>query len=156
MSMALAIAAAMAVRNPFWPIGYEGAKEEISPEPRVVVKQLSSATDDTATAAEAASAAEEAAAAATASNALQPRHWAEARKALRITGTTTVTAEDGSKRHGVLINGLSYGDGDLISVNHGGRRFTWRVQGLTEGSTLRLQRVRAREIEEEDHSKGDK
>ena len=82
------------------------------------------------------------------------RSWAEARKTLRISGTTTVTDAKGRKRHSVIINGLTYGDGDLISVNHEGHRFTWRVQGLTEGATLRLIRIRARDVD--DDLKGDK
>ena len=160
MNTTIAIIAAIAVRNPFWPIGFEGEKEEITAEPRVVVKQQAEvAVDSTATATpaeEVTKAAPDAEAEAPASNEILPIHWKEAKKSLRITGSTTITADDGTKRHCVLINGLTYGDGDLISVNHNGRRFTWRVQGLTEGASLKLQRVRAKDIEEEDHSKGDK
>ena len=46
-------------------------------------------------------------------------------------------------------------DGDLISINHEGHRFTWRVQGLTEGATLRLTRLRVKDVEDEE-SKGEK
>ena len=137
--------AAIAVRNPFWPIGYEGVREEISAEPKIeVAAQPGGEGEDTATAA------------ALARNAqvISPHHWAAARKTLRITGSATVTAKTGTKRHGVIINGLTYGDGDLISVNHEGRRFTWRIQGLTEGATLKLVRVRAKDIEE-DEDKGE-
>ena len=48
-----------------------------------------------------------------------------------------------------MLNGLAYGDGDLISTNHGGRRFTWRVKGLTEGATIKLTRVRAKQQDDE-------
>lgn len=134
--------AAIAVRNPFWVIGYEGVREEITAEPKVDVTITSSEGEDTATAATAA-------ALARTSQIVSAHHWAEARKTLRITGTTTVTAKNGAKRHGVIINGYTYGDGDLISINHEGRRFTWRIQGLTKGATLKLVRVRAKDIEEE-------
>ena len=49
-----------------------------------------------------------------------------------------------------MINGLAYGDGDLVSVSHNGRRFTWRVKGLTNKDTIKLVRVRARTIEDND------
>ena len=147
------VLAAVAVRNPFWPIGHEGVKEEISAEPKVEVRATVD-SDDTATAGAAAQAAEQAAIAAKSVSALT---WAEARKTLKVSGTTTVTGPDGRKRHSVIINGRTYGDGDLISINHEDHRFTWRVQGLTEGATLRLVRMLDKEIEEpEEESKGDK
>ncbi|MBR1922085.1 MAG: hypothetical protein IJ829_08855 [Kiritimatiellae bacterium] len=133
MNVALLIAA-IAVRNPFWPIGYEGAREMISAEPTVDVKVAASAEDETATAATAARS----------SQTVSDRHWAEARKTLRIGGTAVVTNPDGTRSQCIMINGLAYGDGDLISVNHGNKRFTWRVVGLTKGETVKLQRVRAR------------
>ena len=144
--------AAVAVRNPFWPIGYEGVKEEISAEPKVEVHVSATETDDTATAGAEAQAAEQAARAA---QVVSSRTWAEARKTLRISGTTTVTDAKGRKRQSVIINGLTYGNGDLISINHEGHRFTWRVQGLTEGATLRLTRLRVKDVEDEE-SKGEK
>ena len=144
--------AAVAVRNPFWPIGYEGEKEAISAEPKVeVAAPVTVEVDDTATAGAAAQAAAQAALAA---QKISAHNWAEARKTLRISGTTTITDAKGQKRYSAIINGLTYGDGDLISVNHKGHRFTWRVQGLTEGASLRLVRLRVKEIDED--SKGDK
>ena len=159
MNFSLAILAAIAVRNPFWPIGYEGEKEVITAEPRVLAQQTATETvgDFAKTAVETVvDETKKHASAVSESKVLLPRHWTEARKSLRITGSTTVTAEDGTKKHCVLINVLTYGDGYLISVNHDGRRFTWRIQGLTEGASLKLQRVRAKDIEEDDNSKGDK
>ena len=141
---------AVAVRNPFWPIGYEGIKEEISAEPKVEIRAPAAPeTDDTATAGAVAQAAAQAALAA---QVVSSRTWAEARRTLRITGTTTVTDAKGRKRQSVIINGHTYGNGDLISINHEGHRFTWCVQGLTEGATLRLIRLRVKDI---DDTKGD-
>ena len=152
MTAALALLmAAVAVRNPFWPIGYKGTKEAISAEPKVEITKTEPAeVDDTATAGSVAQAAVQAELAA---QKISAHNWAEARKTLRISGTTTTTDAKGRKRYGAIINGRTYGDGDLISVNHKGHRFTWRVQGLTEGATLRLVRLRAKEI---DDDKGDK
>ena len=152
MSTTLLVLAAIAVRNPFWPIGYEGVHEEISAEPKVEVSGgIGIEGDETATAGASA-----AAAAALAKNAkvISGRHWGEARKTLRISGSTIVTNPNGTKRHGVIINGSTYGNGDLVSVNHDGHRFTWKIQGLTDGATLKLIRVRAKELEEDD-SKGE-
>ncbi len=141
MTAAFLIAAAMAVRNPFWPIGYEGTREVISAEPVVEVKNTgASADDDTATAAMAARS----------SKTTTPRQWIEARKSLRIGGVAVVTDLKGGKSQCVMINGLAYGNGDYISTNHNGRRFTWRVQGLTKGETVRLKRIRARFLEEDE------
>lgn len=137
---AIVVLAAIAVRNPFWPIGYEGVREVISAEPVVEVKSAATATeDDTATAVMAAQS----------SQTISPRQWVEARKSLRIGGLVIVTDNDGAKRQCAMINGHAYGDGDLISVNHNGRRFTWRVQGLTKGATIKLKRVRAKRIDDE-------
>ncbi len=142
MTSLLIFAAAIAVRNPFWPIGYEGTREVISAEPIVDIKTTTAANDDdTATAAMAART----------SQSITPRQWIAARKSLRIGGTVVVTdINSGGKRQCVMINGLAYGNGDLLSTNHNGRRFTWQVQGLTEGETIKLKRIRARFLEEEE------
>lgn len=135
----LLILAAIAVRNPFWPIGFEGEREIISAEPKVDVSVATAPTDeDTATAG----------AVARSSQTISDRHWSEARKTLKTSGITVVTGRDGTRRQCIMLNGLAYGDGDLVSVNHNGRRFTWRVKGLTEKDTIKLVRVRAKTIED--------
>ena len=135
----LFIIAAIAVRNPFWPIGFEGEREIISAEPKVDVSVATATTDeDTATAG----------AVARSSQTISDRHWSEARKTLKTSGITVVTGQDGTRRQCIMLNGLAYSDGDLVSVNHNGRRFTWRVKGLTEKDTVKLVRIRAKTIEE--------
>ena len=135
----LLILAAIAVRNPFWPIGFDGEREIISAEPKVDVSVATTPTDeDTATAG----------AVARSSQTISERHWSEARKTLKTSGITVVTGQDGTRRQCIMLNGLAYGDGDLVSVNHNGRRFTWRIKGLTEKDTVKLVRVRAKTIEE--------
>ena len=135
----LLILAAIAVRNPFWPIGFEGEREIISAEPKIDVSVATTPTDeDTATAG----------AVARSSQTISDRHWSDARKTLKTSGITVVTGQDGTRRQCIMLNGLAYGDGDLVSVNHNGRRFTWRVKGLTEKDTVKLVRVRAKTIED--------
>jgi len=148
MSALIAAVAAIAVRNPFWPIGYEGVREQISAEPKVEVQTAAAAeADETATAA---SVAATVAALEQTNESISTRNWIEAKKALRISGTTVVTdIETGRQKQAVIINGYSYGDGDLVSFNHEGRRFTWRIKGLSDGSTLKLVRVRAKQLDEE-------
>ena len=143
MNAGILFLAALAVRNPFWPIGYEGEREVITAEPKVEV-QAAAGTEG-----EGEETAAAAAALAATSQQISARHWQEARKTLRISGTTVVTDQKTFRqRQSVIINGYTYGDGDLISVNHGGRRFTWRIRGLTDGATLRLERIRVKELEE--------
>ncbi len=135
------------VRNPFTPVDYDGGFERISLEPRVVLEQPDSAREkeaDTAT-----SAAQIAREGLDKKDDVQSRHWMDARKTLRITGTARAQNADGTEKQSVIINGLTYGNGDLISVNHHGRRFTWRIEGFVPGESLRLVRVKARVLADE-------
>ena len=154
MSTFFVLSAAIALRNPFWPIGYDGEREVISAEPRVAVKVASTNEVET-TAADAAAALEPEESDPVATIA---RHWAAARSSLRIGGITQITQEDGSRRQSITINGRIYGNDDVISVNHDSRRFTWRIKELTEGKTLKLVRVRVRDLDDDsdpdDNSKG--
>ena len=141
-SVAAVMFAAMLLRNPFWPIGYEGEREEISAEPRVVVKAAPEAKDEKEETAKAQQETRQ-----MIMERATSRNWAAARKSLRIGGTVLARQPDGSTRSSVFINGRDYVDGDLVSVNFEGQRFTWRVTGLTGSGTLKLQRVRVRPIE---------
>jgi len=133
---------ALAVRDPFWPIGYAGTRAVISAEPRVQADAAAAEesadveTGATAVAVPVAETAEETA----------NRHWAEARKALKTGGVVRVKGADGKMRVSIYINGKPYADGDRISFNFRDRRFTWRVDGLSEGGTLRLVRLFARPL----------
>ena len=144
MNASSLLIAALLLRNPFWPIGYEGEREEISaearvtektpppPEPKEEVVQTAKSQQETI---------QKKMARATS------RNWIAARKTLRIGGTALAKQPDGSTKSSVFINGRDYVDNDLVSVNHNGHRFTWRVTGLTENGTLKLERVRARPLE---------
>ena len=149
---------AVAIRNPFWQIGYEGKREVISAEVRekpkpVEVVQSKPEEDQTAVAAAAAAAAAaaeaERLAAAERAKIITTQHWAEARKALRIGGRVKVRLPDNSLSTSVMINGHAYGDGDFVVFEHDGRRFSWRVTGLTDNGTLKLKRVKAQKLGEE-------
>lgn len=146
--MTLLAVATIPLRNPFWPVGHVGEREPISDKPRIEIKTTAdnSAEEDTRTSvtAEAIAAANEAAD----DRQFASKLWIAARRQLKIGGTMRTTDEKGSHQS-VTINGRIYGDGDLISFNHEGRRFTWRVKNLTEGGTLKLIRIRVRELEDE-------
>ena len=142
MSCATVIIAAMLLRNPFWPIGYEGEREEISAEPRVAVKAAAETKEETETARAQQETRQLDMARETS------RNWIAARKSLRIGGTVLARQPDGSMRSSVFINGRDYTDNDLVSANFEGHRFTWRVTGLTGSGTLKLQRVRVRPLED--------
>ena len=151
--LSIALLATIPLRNPFWPIGYTGDREPIVDEPRVkIAAQTEEATEEdtkTSVTAEAIAAAE--AEAADNGQGLD-RLWIKARKALRIGGTVKIGGEDG--RQAVTINDKIYADGDLVSFNYNGYRFTWKVRELTDNNTLKLLRIRARELESEPEEKG--
>ena len=141
-------------RNPFWPLGYEGTREKITSEMRVVPKppeqvkaereaeMLEKKTrEQMAQEAEAARVEAERRA-----RIVTPEHWQAAYRTLRIGGRVKAGADDGRTASSVMINGKVYGDGDLISITHGANRFTWRVTGLTDGKSVRLERVHARHL----------
>ena len=165
------------VRNPFWPIGYEGVRETISPnvrpKPKPDAAKAKAKAPQPLTAAErkkleaekaaaekaAKEAAEKAArekaekeAAARAEAERRKReitgaHWDAARAALKFGGRVKLHEDDAGENSSVVINGKVYADGDLISITHDSRRFTWRVEGLSDKSKLRLVRIRAKYIE---------
>ena len=149
----LFIAATIPLRNPFWPIGYIGEREAISDKPKIEVKTTAESAneEDTKTAvnAESIAAAEEAD-----DNQYGNRLWVQARKALKIGGTMRTKDKEGSHQS-VMINGKIYADGDLISMNLDGKRYTWKVKNLTEGGTLKLQRIKCRDLEEADDNEGE-
>lgn len=148
----LLLATTIPLRNPFWPVGYTGEREAISDKPKIEIKTTAETVSEedtkTSVTAEAIAAYNET------SNDQQyeAKLWIAARKALKIGGTMRTTDEKGSHQS-VTINGRIYGDGDLISSNHEGRRFTWRVKNLTESGTLKLVRVRVRELDDEAEDK---
>ena len=142
MTVCFVVAASILLRNPFWPIGYEGEREVISPEPRVAVKAATESKEEVETAKSEQETREKSMERATS------RNWIAARKSLRIGGTVLAKQPDGSTRSSVFINGRDYADNDYVSVNFEGRRFTWRVTGLTGSGTLKLQRVRVRPVED--------
>lgn len=162
-------AAPQGVRNPFWPVGYQGETSPISAEIRVKPKPKPPAPPPKskvvepekeltakAAAAEAAKAKAEAeakAAAEAAAEAAKPKvipaeAWIAARRTLKIGNPAVFRLAKGATRASININGHIYVDGDLISVNHEGRRFTWRIGGITDAvSTLKLIRVKARVLD---------
>ena len=165
------------VRNPFWPMGYEGVRETISPNvrpkpkpdaakaktktpPPLTVTERKKLEAEKAAAEKAAKeaaekaarekAAKEAAARAEAERKkreITGAHWDAARAALKFGGRVKLHEDDAGENSSVVINGKVYADGDLISITHDSRRFTWRVEGLSDKSKLRLVRIRAKYIE---------
>ena len=168
--------AAQGVRNPFWPMGYEGERETISPNARpkpkpkpASAKAGGAKAPPPVTAAERAAkaaaekAAKEAAAKAAAEKAakeaaaraeaerkkreITSAHWEAAKKALVVGGRVKLREDDVLQNTSVVINGKVYADGDQISFTHDSRRFTWRVEGLSDKNKLKLVRVRAKYLE---------
>lgn len=149
-TIAILLAATIPLRNPFWPVDYKGVPETIYDEPKVVAKpQVEQAVVEEEKTPEVNEALTAAAAAAKNDQPeddalLENKMWIAARKSLKIGGTLK-----NGKRQALTINGHIYADGDLVSTNYESYRFTWRVKGLTQGGTLKLIRVKIREIEAE-------
>ena len=146
----LLAAATIPIRNPFWPVGYRGKAEPISDEPRIQVatEQTTASDDDAKTSVNAETIAAAAAEQDVDEEQMMSRRWIAARKSLKIGGTMKSSGD--AQRQSIAINGRIYGDGDYISANHDGWRFTWRVKKLTENKTLQLVRVRARDLDLEE------
>lgn len=157
------------VRNPFWPIGHDGKREVISADYHLTrARELEAARieaegrkaeEETAarrTAAEtekrSATAASKAAAAKVPSVKRDPNmpasdaEWAAALHQIRIGGRIRARRPDGTESACVVLDGKPYAEGALKTVSFGGRRYTWRVTGLSgDGkSRVRLERVRDR------------
>lgn len=161
------------VRNPFWPIGYEGEREVISAEKRLRPKKKQkpaapagvqsghqSAAAEKAAKEAAAKAAAEKAAKEAAERAEAERkkreitaeHWKAARAALKIGGRMKMREGGKIQNTSIIINGKVYSDGDKVSIVHDSRRFTWQVGGLTDSNTLKLRVVGAMYIEKSGNS----
>ncbi len=164
--------AAQGVRNPFWPMGYEGEREVISAEvhkppkpakakgaqPRLALtaaEKAAKAAADKAAKEAAEKAAREKAEKEAAARAEAERkkreitgaHWDAAKKALVFGGRVKLREDDVLQNTSVVINGKVYSDGDQISFTHASRRFTWRVGGLSDKNKLKLVRIRAKYLE---------
>lgn len=162
------------VRNPFWPMGYEGVRETISPNvrkkpkkaepkkapPAMTVAERKKQEAEKAAAEKAAKEAAEKAAREKAEKEAAARaeaerkkreitgaHWDAARAALKFAGRVKLREDDANESSSVVINGKVYADGDLLSITHDSRRFTWRVEGLSGKSKLKLVRIRAKYLE---------
>ena len=162
------------VGNPFWPMGYEGVRETISPNvrkkpkkaepkkapPAMTVAERKKQEAEKAAAEKAAKEAAEKAAREKAEKEAAARaeaerkkreitgaHWDAARAALKFGGRVKLREDDASENSSVVINGKVYADGDLLSITHDSRRFTWRVEGLSGKSKLKLVRIRAKYLE---------
>lgn len=159
------------VRNPFWPAGFEGVYEVISPEARERPRNSSldadamrkKAQEDRLAAEEARKAAEEALAKAKSVVAPLPvkappisadDEWTRARKMLRFGNPATVKDPSGRIRTSININGAIYVDGDPVHVVVDGIRYTWRLDGVKGSKSIKLVRVRA--VPESELKKGSK
>ena len=157
------------VRNPFWPIGHDGKREVISADYHLTrARELEAArieaerrkAEEAETERRKAAEAEKRAAAAASSDAAakalaakrdpnvpaSDAEWSAALRQIRIGGRIRARRPDGTESACVVLDGRPYAEGDLKTISFGGRRYTWRVSGLTgDGkSRVRLERVKDR------------
>ena len=171
MAAVLVASAPAPVRDPFWPVGYQGEYRVISLLPRVVseseppkpvVKGASAPVDPAAELArleaeEAARiAAEEEAARRRAAEEQARREaellearWRKAALELKVGGVFEArSADGGSVRRMAVINGRDLAVGQKFRTEHDGYRFVWRLVAAEVGKAPRLERVAAEKIEE--------
>ncbi len=118
------------VRDPFWPVGFEGERYPISVEPRFKTSEPEpKALEPEVTVVDEAEA----------SDAPGAEQWAKALKRLRFGGS--VKMKNGPVA--VLINGRARADGDFVRMDCDGYRFIWRVRAGEVARKLELDRVKA-------------
>lgn len=150
--LAAAMAATAPVRDPFWPVGYEGARYPISAEPRFASEtSLKTETEEPVVPVKtnivvAVDAGEEWARRAEAARLKleMDKRWAAAVKQLKFGGV--VEMREGPSA--VLINGRARAEGDYVRFDHDGHRFIWRVARSATEQKLRLDRVKAVRLDE--------
>lgn len=156
--IAAVLAAGAPVRDPFWPVGYEGVRRVISATPRIVPKDEVQAVDENVPPG---ADEQDPSAVATAEVSDPGEAWArraeEARQKLEMDkrwGAAVRQLKFGGvvRMHeglsAVLINGRARAEGDLVRLDHGGHRFVWRVVRSDAERKLRLERVNATGLDE--------
>lgn len=156
--LAAAIVATVPVRDPFWPVGYEGTRRAISAEPRIASLEDPKVEDarvedveglgapKTNAVQSAADPAEEWARRAEEARLKleMDNRWNKAVKDLRFGGV--VKMQKGLSA--VLINGRARAEGDYVRLDHEGYRFIWRVASSETERKLKLDRVKAVGLDE--------
>ena len=151
--LAAAMAATAPVRDPFWPVGYEGTRRAISAEPRFAASEEAKVEDaevpeipKTNVVASATDPAEEWARRAEEARLKleMDNRWNKAVKELRFGGVVKMR----KGLSAVLINGKARAEGDYVRLDHEGYRFIWRVASSETERKLRLDRVKAVGLDE--------
>ena len=122
----LSASPALAVRDPFWPIGYSPASAKV-PEPVHVAEPAPEPEPPR-------------------ENPVSTDDWLKARKALTISGTTIATKPGTHEtRTLVMINRQMYAAGDTVSLVHEDIRFHWRVASASN-KDVRLEPLQAERV----------
>lgn len=124
------------VRDPFWPVGFEGERHVISAEPRLPP------AEPVAPAEEEKMKVEEPPSAPVALE-LDDARWNAALRTLRFGGLVRL-----GKESAVMVNGKVRSVGEYVRADHNGRRFIWRVAEGGADRKLRLTRVKSVDLEE--------
>jgi hypothetical protein len=125
---ALAVSAACAARDPFWPIGYVPPPPPPPPEPTLAAAEPSATRPE--------------APPKPAEKTITDDDWALARKALVISGFTQSVRPDGQTRTLAMVNRRMVAAGDTVTLIHQDIRFLWRVESIANRS-FQLTQVKA-------------
>ncbi len=123
---------ALAARDPFWPIGYEPPKPEAEsekvPEPVAKLPEPPPPPQPPAI------------------KPVTEKDWAEARKALLISGYIQSRRPDTGETHSkVMINRETFSPGDTLNVTNLNIHFVWFIESLADND-LKLKQVQAARI----------
>lgn len=141
-----AMAATAPVRDPFWPVGFEGERHPISAEPRFAPETApkKEAADPAVPVKTNAVVAVDAGEEWARLKLEMDGRWAAAVKRLKFGGV--VTMQEGPSA--VLINDRARTEGDYVRFDHNGYRFIWRVARSATEQKLRLDRVKVVSLDE--------
>lgn len=131
------LAAPQPVRNPFWPVGYEGKRAVISAVPRV--RKAPEPVKTTPKVVAKPTVQEEAK---IPTGAATVAEWEMACGQVKVGVVMRARQKGGTERASVIFNGRVCNVGEEVKAVSNHRVFVWRFAGIGEGGVVRLVRVR--------------
>ena len=135
-------AAPQPVRNPFWPVGYEGERTVISPVPRV--QKVFAPAPEPVKKEEPKPVVQEAP---KPKGAATVAEWAAARAQIKVGVVMRARNVAGAnERASVIFNGKVCNVGEEVKIDTQYRSYVWRFEGIGKGGVVKLVRVRTEDI----------
>lgn len=136
------VAAPQPVRNPFWPVGYEGERAVISPVPRVRKAPMTAPQPE-----------KEKSSAPVVQEEEKPptgeatvEEWRIACRQIKVGVVMRARKKGAEELASVIFNGKICNVGEEVLMDTKHRRFIWKFAGIGRGGVVRLVRVRTEPI----------